>query len=147
MVILLSILGSIFSSICYHAGGLDQTEPYWIPKWMRQSWVRDWICPFFCLLPLFIQHPSWWFVPAYGLMGAAFSAYWKYKGNTNFWVSGLFVGLAAFPLLFCGFVWWLLLCRAIFIALWWGFWSAVIGNDHIEEHGRGFFPGIAALIA
>lgn len=146
--IILIIAMSLLSSCAYRAGGLSKEQPYWIPVWMRHSWVRDWLCPLFCLLPLFLHHPSWLFLPAYGLMGVAFTTYWdKVFKFDNFWFSGFMVGLAALPLVFCGFAWWLLLIRAVVLALWWGFWSDVIGNDHAEEHGRGFLVGISSFIA
>src|SRR3990167_11534356 len=119
----LIIICSIFSSVAYRAGGLSKEQWYWIPKFMRRSWVRDWLCPLFCLLPLFIQHPSWVFLPVYGMMGAAFSTYWDWLlKEDNFWISGFVVGLAAMPLMFAGFVWWQLLLRALFIAITWGLW-------------------------
>lgn len=135
------------SSIFYRAGGLSQEEKYWIPTWMRHSWVRDWLCPLFCLLPLFLQHPSWLFILAYGAMGGAFSTYWKlYKGRANFWLSGFMVGMASLPLIFCGFAWWKLLIRAVALGVAWGGWSALIGNDHLEEHGRGALVGLSDFI-
>ena len=141
------LICSIISSILYRAGGLSQEQPYWIPKWMRHTWVRDWLCPIFCLLPLFILHPSWLFLLAYGAMGGAFTTYWKHNGKANFWLSGFVVGLAALPLIWGEFVWWHLLIRAVLIAVTWGAWSLLIGNDHLEEHGRGFFAGIFSFIA
>lgn len=145
-MIILAILCAVASSIFYRAGGLSQEQAYWIPKWLRHTWVRDWLCPLFCLLPLYIQHPSWLFIPAYGLMGAALTTYWKYKGEGNYWLSGFVVGLAALPLMFCGFAWWRLASRAIFLAVAWGVWGKVFGNDHVEEHGRGFLIGVASFI-
>lgn len=134
---------AVFSSICYRAGGLSKEQKYWIPLWMRHSWVRDWICPFFCLLPFFVQHPSWLFIPAYGLMGAAFTTYWDWLfKKDNFFFSGFVVGLAAFPLIWCGVAWWVILGRSVAIGVLWGLWCQIFGNDHVEEHGRGF---IAAL--
>lgn len=140
------IICSTISSILYRAGGLSVSEPYWIPTWMRQSWVRDWLCPFFCLLPLFLERPSWLFILAYGAMGGAFSTYWRFKGKANFWLSGFMVALAAAPLIFCGFIWWRLAIRAIVLAVAWGAWSLLIGNDHWEEHGRGFLVPITDVI-
>lgn len=147
-MLLIIIICSLISSILYRAGGLGKEQKYWIPIWMRHSWVRDWLCPFFCLLPLFIQHPSWLFILTYGLMGAAFTTYWdKLFKFDNHWFSGFMVGMSAFPLIFCGFAWWILLIRALALGISWGAWSSAIGNDHIEEHGRGFLVGLSALIA
>lgn len=146
--IIITILCSCFSSILYHSGGLDQTEKYWIPLWMRKRLVRAWLCPLFCLLPMFAHHPSWLFMPAYGLMGVAFTTYWdKLFKFDNFWFAGFMVGMSALPLVFCGFAWWLLLIRAIALALCWGIWCKIFGNDHVEEHGRGGLAGLSAFIS
>lgn len=143
MIIAIYILCVIASSVCYRAGGLDKTQKYWIPVWMRHSWVRDWLCPLFCLLPLFTQNPHWVFIPVYGLMGASFSTYWDWLFKfDNFWFSGFVVGLAKIPLVLAGFVWWHILFSAFLLAIVWGFWCAIFHNDHIEEHGRG---GSAAI--
>lgn len=146
-MIILSIVCAILSSCCYRAGGLDQNTKYWIPKFLRHSWVRDWICPFFCLLPLFILHPSWIFIPVYGLMGACFTTYWdKLFGFDNFWFSGFVLGLCLIPLAFAGFAWYILLAKAFFIAISWGVLCASTGNDHVEEHGRGFLASIPSIV-
>ena len=147
MMIYLVIFLSFISSILYRAGGLGNETTYWIPKWMRQSWVRDWLCPICVLLPAFLIHPSWWFLLAYAALGGALSTYWKgtYGGRANFWFSGFMCGIAAFPLFFCGFAWWMLLIRAITIAILWGALCTSTTDDHLEEHGRGFIISIASL--
>ena len=147
--IILTIFCALISSCLYRAGGLSKEQPYWIPVWMRKSWIRDWLCPFFCLLPLFIQTPSWWFIPAYGLMGGAFSTYWDwvYKNRDNYWLAGWGVGLSFFPLIFIDIDWQMFLIRALFLAVSWGAFCAIFGNDHAEEHARGFFAGIASIIS
>lgn len=147
MQIMLILLCSIVSSILYRAGGLSKEQKYWIPAFMRHSWVRDWLCPFFCLLPLYLDNPSWLFIPTYGLMGAAFSTYWdKWFKFDNYWFSGCMLGIAYFPLIFCGFIWWHILLRSLFLSLSWGGFCAIAKNDHAEEHARGFFAGISAFI-
>lgn len=137
---------SIVSSILYRAGGLGQDEKYWIPKWMRHSWVRDWLCPLCVLFPLFLQHPSWQFLLAYGAIGGALTTYWDWLFKfDNFWFSGFIVGLGLLPLVFCGMPFILVIVKAFFLAVTWGLWSLLIGEDHIEEHGRGFFVGLLSL--
>ncbi len=148
-MIYLIIIMSILSSCAYRAGGMSQEQPYWIPKLLRHSWVRDWLCPLFCLLPLYLQHPSWIFAPIYLIMAAAFSTYYKfiYKHRANFWIAGFVLGIVAMPLVYCGFVWWHLLLRAVFIAVTWGALSDIFVNDHLEEHSRGFFVAVSALLS
>lgn len=138
---------AIISSVLYRAGGLSKDQPYWIPEWMRRTWVRDWLCPLYCLFPLFIESPSWWFIPAYVLMGAAFTTYWdKLFKYDNFWFSGFMLGIAQMPLAFAGFEWGAILLRAVMIGIFWGAWCSVNSNDHVEEHGRGFIVAIMSFI-
>lgn len=140
------ILCSIASSVLYRAGGLSKEQPYWIPVWMRKSWVRDWLCPFFCLLPLFLIHPHWVFIIVYGLMGAAFSTYWdKLFKYDNYYFSGFMLGVSTFPLLFIGFDFYDFFCRSIFLAISWGGFCFIVSSDHAEEHARGFFAAAASL--
>jgi hypothetical protein len=146
-LLFITIICACISSILYRAGGLSRDQKYWIPLWLRRSWVRDWLCPLFCLLPLFIQNPHWIFIPVYGLMGAAFSTYWdKLFKFDNFWFSGFVVGLTTLPLAFFGFPLWPLLAKPLFLAVTWGGLCALTGNDHVEEHGRGFFVGLNLLV-
>ena len=143
------LLACVLSAICYRAGGMAKnpdTEPKWIPMWMRQSWVRDWLCPLFSYgsLLLFWQPDIWYgwilLAIAYGLLGGALSTYWDFLfGFDNFWFSGFVCGLAAFPLIFCGLDWWIVLIRAILLAILWGGWCAWQTNDVREEMGRGAF--------
>jgi hypothetical protein len=76
-------------------------------------------------------------------MGAAFSTYWdKIFKFDNFWFAGFMLGMSKIPLIFAGFIWWHLLIKAIILAVLWGAWCAIFKNDHVEEHGRGFFVAI-----
>jgi hypothetical protein len=140
------IIAVILSAIFYRAGGLDKETKYWIPVWLRQSWVRDWLCPLFSYSVLLLAwHPSSWLgwlllLPAYALLGASLSTYWDFLfGWDNYWFAGFMCGLSAFPLVFDGFPWWMVGIRAILIALSWGVWCKVFGNDNVEEYGRGAF--------
>ena len=140
------IIAVVFSAILYRAGGLDKETKHWIPVWLRQSWVRDWLCPFFSYSVLLLAwHPSSWvgwvsLVLAYGLLGVSLSTYWDWLfGFDNYWFSGFMCGLSALPLVLDGFPWWLVVIRAVAIALAWGIWCKVFGNDNVEEYGRGAF--------
>jgi len=150
-IILILLLGSI-SAVLYRAGGMDKQTPYWIPVWLRQSWVRDWLCPACIFLALWIQGVpiwNWQTLLAYGLTGGALSTYWgwlnplfgKEKKDKYWWnwlISGCMVGLAAFPLLStCPHLWAGFVARIALLGVFWAIWCEVVGNDHVEEFGRG----------
>ena len=147
MIILILAL-SIVSAILYRAGGLSKEKEHWIPTWMRHSWVRDWLCPTCCLLPIALSWEwSWWLVLAYGAMGGMLTTYWdRLFKFANFWFSGFAIGIAGFFLVGCGVVWWLILARAIVLALVWGTICAIAENDFVEEYGRGSTLSLSSLI-
>ena len=135
------LLLSIVSGVLYRAGGLSKEEESWIPVWMRHSWVRDWLCPA-CILVLALPH-TWeefgmWLL-CYGATGGLLSTYWDWLwGFDNFWWSGFAVGLALFFLVGI-FPWYLILARALLLAVCWGAWCAIFKNADVEEYGRGAF--------
>ncbi len=147
MNILLLLLFTVIYALAYRAGGTgkeDEAKPKWIPKWLRKSWVRDWLCPLFVYgsLLLFYQPCLWWewllLVLCYPLLGASLSTYWDWLfGFDNYWFAGFVCGIASFPLIFCGFTWWTILLRAILVAVLWGVWSLFWAEDWVEEFGRG----------
>ncbi len=67
----------------------------------------------------------------------ALSTYHDYVGYDCWWLTGLFYGLAAIPLLWCGVALWTIIGRAIFLALsiWW--LRTKTGKVEIEELGSG----------
>ncbi len=146
MNIIILLLCTLASSCLYRAGGMAQESQEkwskWIPKCMRHSWVRDWLCPLFVLLPLaFKGYLSWWMIPTYGLIGGSLTTYWDWLfGDVDtFWFAGLMVGIALFPLIFAGLAWWIVLARAVVIGICWGIWCGVFSNADAEEYGRGAF--------
>lgn len=135
---------SILSSILYRAGGLSKSQPYWIPIFLRKSFVRDYFCPILCLLPPCINDPHWVYLIVYFLMVGGFSTYWdRLFGYDNFAFAGFMLGIAALPLMYVGFPLSHLIVRALVIGLLWWIITHFFSNDHIEEHGRGFFVCIA----
>lgn len=142
--IILSTIAFILSSIAYRAGGMSKEEKHWIPKFMRRSWVRDWLCPA-CGLGVIL---SWWqpgslidwlmVLSYYSLSGAALSIYWDviFKED-NFYMHGFMIGLASFPLYWAGISWYAILISAGISGLLMGLLSAKTGNVNKEEYGRG----------
>jgi hypothetical protein len=149
MRILAWIICCVLSAICYRAGGMgteSEAKPKWIPNWLRHSWIRDWLCPLFVYgsLATLLSPSSFlqWgmLVLCYPLLGGALSTYWdKLFGFDNFWFAGFICGVASFPLIFCGVHWYIILVRAIVLAILWGAWCAWQSVDYVEEFGRGAF--------
>ncbi len=154
--IIVGVIATILSALCYRAGGMgkeDEAKPKWIPKWLRKSWVRDWLCPAFVYgsLLLFWQPVLWWewcwLIICYPLLGGALSTYWDWLfGFDNFWFAGFMCGIAAFPLIFCGMAGSFILLRAVILAVLWGVWSLLWTEDYVEEMGRGVFLVLTMLL-
>lgn len=141
------LIACILSGILYRAGGMgkdDTAEPKWIPKWLRKSWVRDWLCPACLFFTLF----SFWgpfllrgwgiLLLSYVLLGGALSTYWdKLFGYDNYYAHGLGCGLAGIPLIWAGVPIWILLLRLVICTVGMGLWSKKIKRDVPQEIGRG----------
>lgn len=147
MKVLATVLACIASMILYRAGGMSKepsASPLWMPMWMRQSWVRDWLCPlvlFGLVVFVFGLHAYWWcYLIFYGLSGAALSTYWDWLyGYDNYFVHGFFCGLATVPLYWVGVAWWIIAVHILVVSLGMGLWSDQVENDKLEEYGRGVF--------
>jgi len=140
---------SVLSAVLYRAGGMgkeETAEPKWIPMFLRHSWIRDWLCPLLvygslCIFWLPLSVLGWLLLAvSYALLGGALTTYWdELFGFDNFWFSGFMCGVAAVPLCFCGFPFYIVLVRAIVLAVLWGAWCAIFNKDTTEEYGRGAF--------
>lgn len=133
---------SILSGACYRAGG-SAKKGNWL-DFMRNSKVRDIGCSLLSL-GLFIGQKGanwgyfWLYVIAFGLSWGFLTTYWDFiTGKDNFYLHGLFCGLAFIPLHWIGLSWGVIGIRAIVCAILMGLWSAWQGNDIKEEFGRGF---------
>lgn len=139
------LVACILSGILYRAGGMgkeDTTEPKWIPKWMRKSFVRDWLCPLIALITLWLMTgfilSYWWaYLLFWGFSGVALSTYWDWLfGYDNYTMHGFMCGVAGIVLYWAGLTWWIILIRLIF-CLSMGLWSKFIKRDVPQETGRG----------
>ena len=132
--IILTLIACCASAWLYRAGG--QGKPY-------NTKFRDMGCPlvFLCLFwaCFGFKIGFWWaYLLTFGLSFGFMTTYWDFLfGYDNFWAHGFMLGLAALPLMI-GIAWWLILIRAVFLALGMGLWSKWIGSDVWEERGRGF---------
>jgi hypothetical protein len=73
-----------------------------------------------------------------GLSIGAISTYWDFiHDEDNFYIHGLFIGVAAIPLLWCGVPWWIVYLRMLICSIGMGLWSKFIKRDVPQEIGRG----------
>jgi len=154
------VILSGLSAILYRAGGMGQEDtarPKWIPKWLRHSWIRDWLIPPLSITGLLLfwhEAPPLHLLIAsictWGAMGAALSTYWDWvpfnKGKDNFWMHGFFVGISTLPFFFFGYAWWAVLSQALISAVGMGLISTMSDVDYVEEFGRGFFATIVRFV-
>jgi len=144
MSIILWIGLSGISSLAYRLGGAAKKGD-WL-DFARDTKTRDFGCPFIILILLWssgiVNLRLWWlYFISFGLMFAALTTYWDelYKNQDNYWFSGFMVGLALFPLVWAGILWWSILLRAFILAVLWGGWCKIFKNAVVEETGRGAF--------
>jgi hypothetical protein len=134
---------SLICAILYRLGGIG--KPF-------KTWMRDWLIPpiIYAWL-IYFRHPVTWYgwfmiLPAIALTGGALTTYLdSIFGYDNFWAAGFLVGLGAFPFIWAGVTWWLILVRAILLGILWGGWCKIFSNDWVEELGRGAFIALTML--
>ena len=128
------LIASILSAVLYRCGG--KGKPF-------NTKFRDVGCPLvlialvMCLYGL--RMGNWWaYVICFGLSWGALTTYWDWLfGYDNFFAHGLGCSLATIPLYWVGVPWWILLIHGVICTLGMGLWSKLIGNDVLEECGRG----------
>lgn len=136
----------LISGLFYHLGGLGadgvKKHPK-MPKWMFSRYMRRWGCAIVFLIALGLpmsKHP-WIYLITYLAMWFSLTAYWK-KGvdmkAKHWFFHGLGIGLAAIPLAWIGIAWWLILARAIVLAVLMMWISERTGKAWLEESVRGF---------
>jgi hypothetical protein len=119
--------------------------------------MRDWIIPAIQLLVIAgifgWAWKFWWvYLLSYILTGAALTTYWdELFGYDNFWFHGFAVGLGLLPFICTGIAWWLILVRAIILAILMGAWCKIkwpkfIRQDWADELGRGAFIILTLII-
>lgn len=128
------VIACILSAILYRMGGSS--------KWNTR--YRDIGCSLVLLGlvgALFgLKLAFWWvYLITFGLSWGALSAYWRQdEKRWGYWVHGLGCGLAGLPLLFI-IPWYFVFIRLFVCTLGMMIWSEFIGNDVMEECGRGVF--------
>lgn len=134
--ILLLILLSAISGALYRAGG--KGKPF-------NTKFRDLGVPAVCIIALLtlwqpVNIVGWLIlVVFFGLFFGSLTTYWDFLFKyDNFYMHGFMCGLATFPLCWVGLHLWSILIRALLCGIMVGLWSRWIGNDVLEEFGRGF---------
>lgn len=146
-----TLIASVIAALLYRAGGWG--KPF-------KTWMRDWIIPPLAYgLLLYLKPPTiWWqwllILPAILLTGGALTAYWGklFNGVDNFYMHGAMIGLGAFPFIWMGVHWWMILIRLIVLGLAMGSLNIWINKtkipfkDWIEELFRGFVVVVTILL-
>lgn len=134
------VILSAISGILYRLGGWIQTK------------IRDFGCALITLLSYFIF--GLWcknqlvniiaYLLCFGALFGALTTYWDFLfGYDNFYMHGFMIGIASFPLIAIGVVWWDILIRAVVLGLSMGLINKYVNkwgwkhSDWIEECSRG----------
>ena len=126
---------SIACAIAYHIAGKGGFK--WAKLIRRLGCSLLALCLFLALKGFTLGF--WW---AYGLFiilnYGALSTYHDYIGYDCFWLTGLFYGLSALPLVWCGVHLLNILIRSIFLAISIGWIRSKSGKTFTEEFWSGF---------
>lgn len=83
-------------------------------------------------------------------MYAAMTTYWDRwppnKGKDNFFMHGLFIGLALLPIAYGSGLWVEVIVRSFVMAFVMGIWCTVFSNVDWEEYGRGVIIGSSLIL-
>lgn len=145
-MIIITLIKTALSAFLYRIGGMskDSAKKHfpWFPQILVRSCTRDLCCSLLTIswAYMYLPHVAWWrYLIAFILTYAALTTYhddspinWM-KGEDNFALHGLFIGLAFFPISFT----WLMLARAVVLGVFMGIWCDYFKDAFVEEHGRG----------
>jgi hypothetical protein len=124
MIIIILLLLSILCGVLGRLGGRAK-DGIWY-DFLSNTKARDIGCSLMVLSSLLIVfgfHLNLWWVYLLLILLhlGAFSTYYDtIFGYDNLWFSGFMVGLALLPFAWFGIAWWLILIRAILLAIIWG---------------------------
>lgn len=159
---ILTLFSIAISGFLYRCGGMSVDEVSKIPKFLRKSWIRDWLIPAFSLIILFTwwKPNVWWgyllILPTYILNGFALSSYWSWltklwrNTKTKYWenwlLHGFFIGLSFFLFIGVGLKWYSILVNALLSGLLMMWISERSGKVFTEEFGRGAISTATRLV-
>jgi hypothetical protein len=134
-LIIISLLSGLFGRM----GGAGKSGQ-WYDKILDTKW-RDCGCSILNVLTLCLFLPFqlkfWWiYLIIFGLHWASYSTYWDWLFKyDNLWFSGFMVGLSMMPALFINpLIWYILILRAIILAVIWGLLNIILPNNKIFGH-------------
>lgn len=131
---------SILSGILYRLGGIG--KPY--PFWLREVGVMTCVA----LALLNIGSVNWWIIATMGLVYLAQTTYFGFINplfgkdkKDKYWWNWILVGiafsLAVLPSVIVHSLWIGGLARLVVVTVFTAIWSEMIGEDWLEEFGRG----------
>ena len=140
MTLVILLFLAVLSAIFGRMGGSDTYNTKW----------RDIGCNLLAIVALCLFVPFqlgfWWvYLIIFGLQWASFSTYWDWLFNfDNLWFSGFMVGISMMPAIILGGTWWVILIRAILLAVAWGLLNLYVrpirkwNRAQVEEFCRYF---------
>lgn len=143
-MVIWTILLAILAGMLYRLGG-----------WKKgNTKIRDFGVPFIATiwLMLFTKWHIWPLVIHFGLLFGALTTYEYFlpdnpkKGPLNWILHGIFCGLAAIPLIWCGVAWWWIIARAFVLAITMTALTLISPWVWIDEWGRGALIMLALII-
>ena len=153
MTLVWLILLSILSGVLYRLGGWGgegRAKFPNLPEWLFDTKARDIGCAivsFGAVLVVGIHAPWWIHLISFLILFGVLTTYWDFLfGFDNFWFHGFACGAAYLPYAFYGEPV-SMISRTFILAILMGAWSLAVGNDVLEEFGRGFvLPITLALV-
>ena len=134
------IILSIVSGVLGRLGGRAKDGSWY--DCLSHSWARDWVCPLIALISLWLMIgvvlSYWWtYLLIYGLTVSFLTTYWDWLfKEDNLLFSGFAVGLALVPAEKLNISIWLILIRAILLAVIWGCLNKYLPSAGIDGKKR-----------
>jgi len=131
------LLATITSATLYRLGGSAKNGSWY--DILKNTKTRDLGCPLIAMtiMSFYIFAPLWIHAVSFLLCFGALTTYWdRIFKHDNFYMHGLMIGLAYIPYVMC-IHWYMIVFRAIIMAIFMGIWCELFKNDVVEETGRG----------
>jgi len=151
------IVAIIICAFAYRIGGMSKEEARkklpWFPAFLVRGFTRDLVCMLTVMAWVYFFLPrvenSLYFYSAV-LMYGAMTTYWDRfpgcKGEDNFFMHGLFIGLALLPIAYGSGLWMEVIARAFVLGFLMHVWCAIFSNVDMEEYARGGFIALTLLL-